>query len=461
MKKISIKFKITIWYTIFMTLLVILVLWFLFLISGNRVLSDAKQRLKDAVTESFQEIDYEEGRLEFDHDLLDYLGQGIYLSVYDSEGRFLYGRTPSQFQGDSVLVMDELRQADSSQAHWYYYDYCNQIEGYGNVWIRGITSQEQTDSALSTVVRLALVLLPFLVLCIAAGGYLIIRRALAPLSDITGTAQQISSGKDLSQRICLGDGGDEVHRLAHTFDRMMDRLQESFENEKQFTSDVSHELRTPVSVILTQSEYALGEQEEPEEMRESLQIIRNQAKKMSALISQLLTLARADSGRQKVHKEVLNLSELAQLTAEELSASAAARNITVRTRIQPGIKMAADQTMMMRLWMNLISNSITYGKDHGQILVTLSEKDGQIRGSVEDDGIGIPQDQLDKIWNRFYQVDTSRSAEEGKGAGLGLPMVKWIVRSHGGEISVKRVLHEGSSFTFVFPVDTETDNSIS
>ena len=321
------------------------------------------------------------------------------------------------------------------------------------MWIRGITSQEQTDSALSTVVRLALVLLPFLVLCIAAGGYLIIRRALAPLSDITGTAQQISSGKDLSQRICLGDGGDEVHRLAHTFDRMMDRLQESFENEKQFTSDVSHELRTPVSVILTQSEYALGEQEEPEEMRESLQIIRNQAKKMSALISQLLTLARADSGKQKVHKEVLNLSELAQLTAEELSASAAARNITVRTRIQPGIKMAADQTMMMRLWMNLISNSITYGKDHGQILVTLSEKDGQIRGSVEDDGIGIPQDQLDKIWNRFYQVDTSRSAEEGKGAGLGLPMVRWIVRSHGGEISVKSVLHEGSSFTFVFPVD--------
>ena len=101
-------------------------------------------------------------------------------------------------------------------------------------------------------------------LCIAAGGYLIIRRALAPLSDITGTAQRISGGKDLSQRISLGDGGDEVHRLAHTFDSMIDRLQESFENEKQFTSDVSHELRTPVSVILTQSEYALSVQEEPE-----------------------------------------------------------------------------------------------------------------------------------------------------------------------------------------------------
>ena len=117
--------------------------------------------------------------------------------------------------------------------------------------------------------------------------------------------------------------------------------------------------------------------------------------------------------------------------------------------------MVADQTMMMRLWMNLISNSITYGKDNGQILITLSEEEGQIRGAVEDDGIGIPQDQLDKIWNRFYQVDTSRSAEEGKGAGLGLPMVKWIVQAHGGEAAVKSVLHEGSIFTFTLPVDCE------
>ena len=194
---------------------------------------------------------------------------------------------------------------------------------------RSSSSSTQTFAAIHILVWLALIFLAFFFLCIAAGGYLIIRKTLAPLADMTETARQISEGNDLSRRIRVGEGKDEVHKMAHTFDRMMDKLQASFETEKQFTSDVSHELRTPVAVILSQCEYASREDTTPEETRGCIRAITNQARKMSNLISQLLTLARADSGKQQLHPEILNLSELAEIITEEQRSLAAARNITL------------------------------------------------------------------------------------------------------------------------------------
>lgn len=457
MKNLSIKFKITLWYTVFMTILIIVVLWLLFFISSRQVLSNARLRLKDTVNRSFQEIEYEDGVLKFDKDI-NFLGEGIYISVYSVQGTLLYGRIPSMFSGAPMLIMDEIQQVTSAQHLWYVYDYCQKIEGYGNLWVRGIASRTQTDSSLLILVRLALIFLPFFVLCIAAGGYLIIRKTLAPLADMTETARQISEGNDLSRRIKVGDGKDEVHKMAHTFDRMMDKLQASFENEKQFTSDVSHELRTPVTVILSQCEYAAREDTSPEEVRGCIRTITNQARKMSVLISQLLTLARADSGKQQLHPEMLNLSELAEIITEEQRSIALAKNITLETDIPPDILFFGDETMMMRFFINLISNSITYGRQNGHTLISLSSGDGYITGSVADDGIGIEKDKLDKIWNRFYQADSSRSSAERQGSGLGLPMVKWITQAHKGSISVESCPGTGTRFTFTFPTqpsDTE------
>ena len=350
-----------------------------------------------------------------------------------------------------MLVMDEIQQVDSGQTLWYVYDYCQKIEGYGNLWVRGIASQTQTDAALQIVVNLALVFLPFFVLCIAAGGYFIIRRTLSPLADMTETAQKISSGNDLSRRIRLGAGNDEVHKMAHTFDKMMDKLEDSFENEKQFTSDVSHELRTPVTVILSQCEYALQEDTPAQEIKECIRSIAAQARKMSNLISQLLTLARADKGIQKLHYELLNLSELAEIITEEQKGIASEKGITLETCIQPDILFRGDETMLMRLFINLISNSITYGKENGLTRISLSSDGNLITGSVSDNGIGIEKDKLDKIWKRFYQVNPARSSGEREGAGLGLPMVKWITEAHGGTVCAESTPGSGTAFTFTFP----------
>lgn len=450
MKNLSIKLKITLWYTAFMTLLIVVSLLALFSFSSVRVLSDARTRLKNTVLQGFSEVDYEDGLLTFDDDL-NYLEEGVYLSAYDSQGYLLYGRTPAGFSGAPTLIMDQLRQVGSGQDFWYVYDYCRTVEGYGNLWLRGVASQTRSDFVLRTITRAAFILLPFSVALIALGGYLITARTLRPLSAMTETARRISEGSDLTQRIRLGQGRDEVHALAHTFDQMMERLQVSFENEKQFTSDVSHELRTPVAVILSQCEYASQPGTPPEELRGSIGVIGTQARKMSALISQLLTLARADSGKQKLQYELINISELAQIITEEQQASASAKNIVLQTDIQPQILMRADETMMMRLFINLISNSITYGKTGGCTRISLSADEQSVTGSVEDDGIGIPADKLDKIWQRFYQVDPSRTSGAGTGSGLGLSMVQWIVRAHGGQIRVSSRLGEGTCFTFRFP----------
>lgn len=451
MKSWSIKFKITLWYTVFMTLLILVVLWLLFSIGSSRLLIDARQRLQNVVMGAYDEIEYENGALVFDDDIKD-LGEGVYLSVYSPAGAFLYGKVPAFFDASSPLIMDSIRESGEGSYIWHVYDYCQYVEGYGNLWIRGISSRSNSDSALRTILRLALISLPFFVLCIALGGYSIIRKALLPLSEMTATAARISGGKNLTERIIIDSGKDEVHKLGYTFNCMMDRLQTSFENEKQFTSDVSHELRTPISVILSQCEYAAAEDTADEERRKCLAVIMEQSKKMSALVSQLLTLARADNGRQKLGSELLNLSELTEIIVQEQQTIAARKGISLVTDIQPDVLMCGDETMMMRLLINLISNSITYGKENGRTDIALSAEEHAVTCCITDNGIGIPADKLDKIWQRFYQIEPSRSAARGTGAGLGLSMAKWIVQAHGGTITAESRLGEGSRFTFHIPM---------
>lgn len=451
MKNLSIKAKITLWYTILMTLLVIAMLWILFTVSNTRTLSGATARLKNTVIKSFREISSHNGSLEFDDDFLTAgVENGIYLSVYDSSGSYLYGQLPPYYSGTPSLLMDELQQDYDFYTQWYIYDYYMPVEGYGDLWVRGITSQSRTDRFLLTVIRLTLILFPFFVLCIAVSGYFLTRKVLAPLKSVTEAAEEISCGNNLSKRIRSPKGQDEVHRLAHTFDHMMDKLEEAFETEKQFTSDVSHELRTPVSVILAQCEYALSEHTSPEEMRDSLSVIKKQAVKMNSLISQLLTLARADNGTLALHPETFNLSELLDIIVQEQQEIANEKNITIQPQITPDIMMYADETLMMRFFINLISNGIRYGKEGGHIIVTLANDNGKISGSIADDGIGIPEDKLPHIWNRFYQVNPARTSDDSGSSGLGLPMVQWIAKVHHGTVSVTSVPGQGTEFYFTF-----------
>lgn len=453
MKRLSIRMRVTLWFTALMLLLAILVLVFLYLAGQSSVQTSMKNQLTNTIITSLDEIEYDDGMIEPDDDL-DYFIGGVYLSIYDAEGRLLYGRIPSSYNGILPFREQKLQRYSENGIFWNIYDVKYNVAGYGPVWVRGILSSEGGTSAFSTLFHLACLALPVLVLLAALGGYYLIDRAFRPVRHIIESAEQINSGNDLSLRIGLSQESskDEIYHLAETFDRMFDRLEDSFARERQFTSDASHELRTPLSVILSQCDYSLSGEQTEADYVQALETIQNQAGKMSALISQLLTLARADRGQDKMLKETLNLSNLAEMVILQLEETAQEKNITIHSDITADLTIQGDETMLMRLLLNLMENGIKYGRTNGNLWIELKQHDDKIYGSIRDDGIGISSEHLPKIWDRFYQVDPSRSSTQG-GVGLGLSMVKYMVQAHGGSITATSEPGIGTTFLFQLPVE--------
>ena len=229
---------------------------------------------------------------------------------------------------------------------------------------------------------------------------------------------------------------------------MFDKLQKSFENEVQFTSDVSHELRTPISVIMTQSEYGKDIEMTPEEAKHTLNIIFKESKKMSQLVSQLLTLVRIDKGHLKLNLENIDIGELLEISLETQQINANKKNINFITNIEENIFTFIDEIMILRAFNNIISNAIFYGKENGFVKISLKKENNKIFITFEDNGIGISKENLDKIWIRFFQADSSRTTDN---SGLGLPMVKGIIEAHNGNISVTSELGKGTTFSIILP----------
>ncbi|MDR0434464.1 MAG: HAMP domain-containing histidine kinase, partial [Gracilibacteraceae bacterium] len=304
------------------------------------------------------------------------------------------------------------------------------------------------NTAFAALMRLAVVILPLIILIGAAGSYFVAGGALAPVRKIAQTAEEITAGGDLSKRIALGAGKDEIYSLAASFDRMLERLREAFAKEQQFTSDASHELRTPVSVIISQCEYALENAASREELQTAVESTLEQARRMAALIARLLAFARADAGRAEISKETVDLSELARGAAEQAAEIAAAKRITVAAAIEADLLVTGDETLLVRMMWNLLENSIKYGKEGGATEFSLRSENDLIVGEVKDDGVGIAAAHIGKIWDRFSRVDEARS---GDGFGLGLSMVKYIAGVHGGGVAAESEPGAGSVFTFRLP----------
>lgn len=456
MKRISIKLKVTMLYSAFMVLITITVFGMVLFGSGEIVESEKRKQLMQAVEDSVEEIEYDDNELEIDDDL-EYYKDGIYISIYDSNKELLEGVYPgnlnfiNEFTNQTILIQEEGRNK------YYLYDVHMTFSDEEDIWIRGVTMADSQGAAFYFIRKMAFVLFPLLIILVSGGGYYVTKRAFLPVVQITNTAKTISESKDLSKRIQMEDRKDEISKLAKTFDEMLDKLEQAFEAEKQFTDDASHELRTPITVILSQSEYAMEHAETLEETKETLEVIHNQAVKMSAMISQLLTLARADKGTAKIQFETINISDLVEMIILEESIEAEKKQIQIISHIEENIIMEADQMLLTRLFINLISNGIKYGQKKGYIKVKLEKKEDKIYGSVEDNGIGIGEEYIDKIWERFYQIDPSRTSHEEGSSGLGLSMVKWIVEVHGGQIKVQSVLGEGSCFSF-FLFEKKNDN---
>lgn len=305
-----------------------------------------------------------------------------------------------------------------------------------------LTLSSDTLEQLQTIL---LVSIPLLVCIVALGGYLLSAHALAPIDTITQTAQHISA-HDLHQRLNLQSTDDEVGRLASTFDMMLDRLEASFQRERQFTADASHELRTPLTAIQTVISVLRERRRSPEEYERALDDFAVQTSRLRTLVEDLLHLARVDAGASKVAKPVA-LSALLQDVSDTLASLAEAKGLTLITCIPQNLLIVGDADDLIRLFINLLDNAIKY-TDQGEIRFDADTSDNRILITIADTGIGIEHQHLSHLFDRFYRVDLSRSIE---GNGLGLSIAQAVVKAHQGTLDVASRPGRGTHFTVTLP----------
>ncbi len=279
-------------------------------------------------------------------------------------------------------------------------------------------------------------------------GHVISRRILRPIDSMTRTAREISSG-DLKNRVEVGGADDELTRLAVTFNRMIERLQISFEKQTQFVSDASHELRTPIAVIQGYADMVdRWGKDDPKVLGESMTAIRKETKSMTGLIEQLLFLARGDGNRIRLQKTSFELGGLLDEIVSESRFIAPRHHFICKSE---GTTLFADRKLIKQALRALVENSVKYTPEGGDISVTAFREKAKVVITVKDTGIGISAEDLPKLFDRFYRVDKGRSKEKG-GSGLGLSIVRWIVEAHEGTVGIESEPGKGSAVKIELPL---------
>ena len=420
-KKVSLTFKITLWYTTFIVLLIGSLIIGTFFVSDSVVESEAKKKLIDEVVEISSGADkftpYEDG---------------VTLSVYDKDGNLVAGSVPRNFKVNDFSLGAISEYKDVNHNKYLYYDSETSSARLGNgKYVRGIV--QVTNNINGWILPIIISIgSPFIIMIIMYGGYLIIRSSLKPVRDMTKTAEVIANSNDLSKRIYIEEGNDEVHKLGKVFNEMLETLENSSKRERQFSSDVSHELRTPISVIMAESEYGSKYTDSIEEAKESFSAIERQSKRMTSMINQILELARLDS-RLEIPKQKFQLSDKIKHTLEDYKILFDNKNIILSTTIEENISIYANEALIMRMIDNLLSNALKYAETGVTVCLV---KRNRIIFEVADDGIGINDEEKINIWNRFYKVDKSRTTTEDNSSGLGLSITKKIVELHDGKIAI-------------------------
>jgi heavy metal sensor kinase len=312
-------------------------------------------------------------------------------------------------------------------------------------------SLQSKQVALDRFIRLTVWLIPLGLVIAGTSGWFMARRVLRPVQDITRAAKLIEVSH-LSQRLPLLGSGDEFDQLALTFNESFARLEHAVGEMKQFTGSIAHELRTPLTALRGEAEIALFHGQTPDDFRRVLSSQLEEFQKLTRIIDQLLTLARAEAGEFHLERVDVPLDPLLKYMVETLTLLADEKGVTLLLKSDPDIVVRGDKDWLERALLNLLDNAIKYTPAGGRVTVETSKEQSGVRIDIVDTGSGIPPEALPHIFERFYRANPARD-KSIEGVGLGLSLVKWIIEEHGGTIEAISIPGDGARFTMVLPQD--------
>ncbi len=457
MRSFSISLRLAIWYTCISFVgisLVGLVMWFAL---GSSVLSWKDRTLEmrasrvKALVNSSPRLAPDRLSLRLD-DLVGVLPEGELIQIVDQDGRRLF-----PVAGDSPLSLPVRACAQPSITNLlagkdYFRVLCKPIVYDGRQAYLLVPSSLIEDQILSRILTTRLIQMASLLLIVSSlGGYALSRRSLRPV-DLLTTEARIITAKDLSRRLPVPSADDELKRLALEWNSLLARIEISLKRIEQFTADASHELRSPIAFIRATAQYSFSHADLSQEARESFQAIVDETAETTALLEDLLTLARAGEGYDQRSAERVSLRQTILDAAERARPCAEARGQTLGLPLsmQDGPTLAAHEPDLRRLFGILLDNSIKYTPHGGQVAISYEVQD-EIRVSVSDTGCGIPSEYHEKIFDRFFRVDVARSGSR-EGAGLGLSIARCLVQRYNGRIALKSQLAKGTTVTVALPL---------
>ncbi len=377
---------------------------------------------------------------------------GALLQIKDQAGAWIFQSLSMQKYGIELASTPagEARFTDLTRGNQSFRIITGTISVHGNT--NAVQVAANTTNFMLILERLKWLLListPLAIALALAGGYWLSSRALAPVRQVTETAQSIGA-EELSRRIEVPQTGDEMQFLAGTLNAMLARIESSFKRVVQFTADASHELRTPVAIMRTTAEIALRQKRDEEAYRKALQEVLEEAEHTSSLVDDLLTLARADSATQQLAFESTNLAEVVEMAFAKVKFLAAEKAVAVSLQIaRRDLWMEGNKEALLRLFLVLFDNAVKYTQAGGRVSAGLELAGGRAVFRIQDSGTGIAPEDLPHIFERFYRADKTRTRKQG-GFGLGLAIAKWIAEAHDAEIGVESSVGKGSAFRVEF-----------
>ena len=434
--RVPVSIKVTVWFTAVIIFLFGIVLSSVILLEDRYISNTSTEELVSAVEKIYENPD------EFEN-----FDDGIYYIKYNEDNEIIAGKIPKDFDLTLAFSIEDINTYQIENKKFLYYD--TRLKNTRD-WIRGIYPLSKFQNDISKIWNIGFYYIaPFLIILVIFIGYRIVKNAFKPVKKISETALEIKKSKNFSRRIELDNSEDEIHKMAYTFNEMLDTVEETFIHEKQFSSDVSHELRTPITVILAQSDYALDYVETLDEAKESFEVINRQAKKMTNLINQIMELSKMER-QNEIEKDKINFSNIILQLLEDYRTLLENNNIELITNIEKDLRIYGNKLMLERLFVNLFTNAMKFTKT--TITVSLTRINKEVVLQIKDDGVGIAKEDQKYIWDRFFQTSDSRNKDKNKGSGLGLSMVNRIVQLHLATIDVESEVGKGTCFIVKFPI---------